>query len=826
MHRNIKEFVIKTKEPRYEAGGEIYKKLGLDVYYSDEGIHIRSTETTHIKTVGKEIHLHVYDMRILKKIIADGYVNEIDQHNIPLHINDEFGNLILASFMPKEKVRNIAIITSGGDAPGMNPAIRAAVRTGIKWDANVYGIYYGYEGMISDDIRLLEWSKTNSIIDVGGTILFSARSKRFKEKQFRKEAVYNLAKRKIVGLLILGGDGSIHGGTILKDEFTEHVNELIKEGKLPEDTPKTINLAAIPASIDNDIPYSDISLGADTALHRVVEAVDSVITTMISHDRIFVMEVMGRDCGWIALMSAFATGADYVFIPESPTNNWREEMVNSIKEARSKGKKGIFVIVSEGAIDESRNKIGSQEVVDHLLEKTDIDVRLLKLGHLQRGGAPSAFDRISGTLLAIKATEYLLSGPEKEAVLVSLQSAVYTYTPLKDFFEAKAKISEYQEKGDFKKILEERDAYFKRSFSLHEQLRDKKLNSKVDKKIGILHCGGRAGGMNTTLNAVVRYAKSLGTDVLVFQDGFDGLLAEQFTIPNEYDYVSHIASGGSVIGTGLPSPKNTDDILNALLKMKIDSLILIGGSSGLLTIEALSKKIKERNLQIDLVLIPSTTSNNVPGTELSLGCDTALNCITNACEVLRLSSMSVKNHVFILEVHGGHCGFLSLMGGIAAGAFDAFIPERRYLISHLSETAKRLRYKYKEGARTPLLLIRNEKTFTSLSTDAFAHLLKCDSENLFDIKYSVLGYLQQGANPSPMDRINSTVLGIKTLDLILKTDKENISDRDCFIGVIGIQGRKIIFTEIEDAMKNFDREMFRDKNPFWLQYASTCRSLE
>lgn len=826
MQRNIKEFVLKTDDPKLEEGGEIYKRLGLDVYYTDEGIHIKSSDSTHIKSVGKEIHLHVYSIDILKRIVDAGIVSENDKHNIPLHLTDEYGNVILASFMPKEKVRNIAVVTSGGDAPGMNPAIRAAVRTGIKWDANVYGIYYGYEGMIQDNIKLLEWNNTNSIIDEGGTILFSARSKGFREKESRKEAVFNLAKRKIEGMLVLGGDGSIQGGTILRNEFHEHVEALIKEGRLPEDTPKTLNLVAIPASIDNDIPYTDISLGADTALHRVVESVDSVITTMISHDRIFVMEVMGRDCGWIALMSAFATGADFVFIPEAPNNNWKEDMISSIQEVRSKGKKGIFVIVSEGAIDENKNKITSQEIVNHLITKTSVEVKLLKLGHLQRGGAPSAFDRISGTLLAIKATEYLLSGPEKDPVLVSCQSGSFQFTPLDDFFNSKARIVKYQENGEFPKIMGERDVYFKRALALYEQLRHKKLSTNVKKKIGILHCGGRAGGMNTTLNAVVRYAKSLGNDVIVFQDGFDGLLNEQFTIPKEYEYVSHIASGGSAIGTGVPRFDDADKVMEILLKLKITSLILIGGSSGLLMIEILSKIIKERNIRIDLVLIPSTTANNVPGTELSLGCDTALNCIAKACEVLRLSSMSMKRNVFILEVHGGNCGFLSLMGGIAAGAFDAFIPERKYLIGHLSDTAKRIRYKYKDGARTPLLLIRNEKTFTSLSTDAFSTLLKCDSDFLFDTKYCVLGYLQQGANPSPMDRINSTVLGIKALDLIFKTDTEKIAEKEFYVGVIGIQGKSVIFTDIDDAMKNFDREKLVDKNPFWLQYASTCRSLE
>lgn len=828
MERLVSEFVIKDKSIVKERSGDIYRRLGLLVSYSRDTIHIKSTESTHIKSVGSVIHVHTHSPDVLYRVANEGLVKEDQQYSMPIELADEFGNKILVSFIPTNLIKHIAIVTSGGDAPGMNLAIRSALRIGIKWGAEMYGVYCGFEGLIEGNIQKFNWDSVNNVIDDGGTFLMSSRSERFRSREGRKEAAYNLSVRKIEGLVVIGGDGSIRGATILLSEFPGYVEELVAEGRLPEDSRRTLQMVAIPASIDNDIPHADMTLGASSALHRIIESVDHIISTMVSHRRVFVIEVMGRDCGWIALMSSFATGADYVFLPEVPCKDWKQEILEEVRRSRAMGKKGIFVIVSEGAVNDENEHISSAEIVDHLTRNVEAEVKLLRLGHLQRGGPPSASDKISGTILGIKAMERLLYTSEEKPSLVCMSNGEYCFINLDEVFDVGNQVARHREMRDFKSILELRGASFKRAFLLNDQLIKQRNKSTSAKKIGILHGGKRAGGMNSALHAVVRYCLSMGQDIYVIQDGFEGLLDDKIVKASEYDYVASISSGGSAIGIGIPRREDTRRIYKKIREHGLDALIVVGGTEALFAIAGLKKLFAKHSVAVKIILVPATASNNLPCTEVCVGSDTALNCITRVSEVLRLSSTSIKDTVFVLEVHGGNCGYLAVMGGIASGAFASFIPERKYLIGHLSETARRLKQRFVGSPRPGLLLIRNEKTFYSVSTDAFSKLLETDGDGRFNTRYCVLGHIQEGANPSPLDRINATLLGIKAIDIILEMDSEGIVPHSgaSLFGLIGIKGRSITFTDVDTCLEDFDADRKREKSPWWLTYANICTSIE
>ena len=293
-------------------------------------------------------------------------------------------------------------MTSGGDAPGMNACIRSVVRTSIAKGIKAYGINRGYEGLINDDIFELTSAHVANIIQRGGTILKSARSKKFMTSEGQVDAVNVLNKENIDGLIVIGGDGSLTGANMLYKQYN-------------------VKVMGIPGSIDNDVYGTDFAIGVDTALNRIINAIDIINDTASSHDRTFIMEVMGRHCGYLALMSSIAGGAEYAFIPEKNTNV--DEIIDMVKERYKEGKTRSIIIVAEGA--------GSAaNIAKVFTEKGYIDTRITVLGHLQRGGPPTYFDRMLATAMGIKAVEGLLEG--ENGKMVALKGSKLCYIPIEE----------------------------------------------------------------------------------------------------------------------------------------------------------------------------------------------------------------------------------------------------------------------------------------------------------------------------------------------------------------------------------------------------------
>jgi 6-phosphofructokinase 1 len=264
-------------------------------------------------------------------------------------------------------------MTSGGDSPGMNAAVRAVVKTALTHNVDVFAIYHGYEGMVTggDQIRKMNWDSVGGILHKGGTIIGTARSKEFRERHGRLQAAQNLVEHNIDNLVVIGGDGSLTGANLFSEEWPDLMKELVNTRKITQqqaDLHPRLNIVGLVGSIDNDLSGTDMTIGADTALRRISEALDAIGSTAASHQRSFVVEVMGRNCGYLALVSALASGADYVFIPERPpqTEDWEEELCHKVRANKEAGKKTSLIIIAEGARDQFGNAIKSHQVVDAL----------------------------------------------------------------------------------------------------------------------------------------------------------------------------------------------------------------------------------------------------------------------------------------------------------------------------------------------------------------------------------------------------------------------------------------------------------------------------
>lgn len=279
------------------------------------------------------------------------------------------------------KLKKIALLTSGGDAPGMNAAIRAVVRTAIYYDVEVIGVRRGYMGLIEKDFTRMTLGSVADVIHRGGTILLTARCDEFRTEEGKRKALANLKEEHVEGIITIGGDGTFRGAL-----------ELDKLG---------MPTICIPGTIDNDIPCTNATIGFDTVVNTVVDAINKIRDTATSHERIFVIEVMGRKSGYIALEAGLAGGAESILIPEAPYNI--DAIVKTVKRGLRRGKKHSIILVAEGAAN-------AMEVTKEIMEKSGLETRLSILGYIQRGGTPSAFDRLLGSRMGAEAVNLLLRG--------------------------------------------------------------------------------------------------------------------------------------------------------------------------------------------------------------------------------------------------------------------------------------------------------------------------------------------------------------------------------------------------------------------------------
>jgi 6-phosphofructokinase 1 len=716
----------------------------------------------------------------------------------------------------------------------MNAALRAVVRAGLNRGLEVYAIYEGYVGMVAggEHIRPLEWSDVGGILQQGGTVIGSARSKEFHERPGRLRAVRNLLLHEIDGLICIGGDGSLTGVGLLYKEWDGLVQELVETGQVTKKSAariKSLPVVGIIGSIDNDMFGSDITTGADTALHRIIDATDAISSTAASHQRSFVVEVMGRNCGYLALMAAMASGADWVLIPESPpdVDDWEASMCEKLEKGRQMGRRDSMIIVAEGARDHKGNPITSQHVKEVLEKRLGEDTRITVLGHVQRGGSPSAFDRNLSTLLGVEAVEAITSmGPGAEPLIVGMQGNKLTRTPLSVALEKTKAVADAVAAKKFEEALALRGPSFSKSFHVVRTLVRATPHPPTPgqrrMRIAIMHGGGPAPGMNAAVRAAVRIGLDRGHILLGVRNAFRGLINNEISELEWMSVNGWATRGGSELGTNRTVPKGRDlyAIARSLEEHKIQGILMIGGWTGYQSIlEMYNQRKNYPAYDIPMVCLPATINNNLPGTELSVGADTALNSIITAVDKIKQSAVA-SQRAFVVEVMGYYCGYLSLMSALATGAERVYLHEEGVTAHELVQDVDDFRQAFERGKRLGLV-IRNEMANEIYTTNFMRLLFEEEGGDLFDVRQAILGHMQQGGDPSPFDRILATRLGVNCIDFL----EEQIGNRVTVGICIGQLQGETKFTNLEDVPRMMDYEHSRPLKQWWMDLRPIARLL-
>lgn len=342
-------------------------------------------------------------------------------------------------FVPrnKHKGKGLAVITSGGDSQGMNATLRAVVRMGIFVGCKVFLIKEGYTGMVKggDHIVEAEWRSVSNIIGLGGTIIGSGRCDAFRQRDGRLQAALNLLLNEVNNLVVIGGDGSLTGANYFRQEWESLLDELLLNKRIVEEQRQKfahLKIVGLIGSIDNDFCGTDMTIGTDSALFRIVESIDAIISTAASHKRTFILEVMGRHCGYLPIVAASIVEADFVFIPESPPpSDWPDKLCNKLLDQRSNGQRLNIIIVAEGSIDRDGSPITAEDIKNLVVEKLNQDAKITVLGHIQRGGTPSAFDRALGCRMGAEAVLTLMEAPsDVEPMVIALRGNQLTRVSL------------------------------------------------------------------------------------------------------------------------------------------------------------------------------------------------------------------------------------------------------------------------------------------------------------------------------------------------------------------------------------------------------------
>uniref|UniRef100_A0A6Q2XSD0 ATP-dependent 6-phosphofructokinase n=1 Tax=Esox lucius TaxID=8010 RepID=A0A6Q2XSD0_ESOLU len=715
--------------------------------------------------------------------------------------------------------RSIAVLTSGGDAQGMNAAVRATVRVGIYTGAKVYFVHEGYQGLVDggDNIKLATWESVSMMLQLGGTVIGSARCMDFKERWGRLKAACNLVKLGITNLCVIGGDGSLTGANQFRTEWSELLLDLTKEGKITADEAKRsshLNIVGMVGSIDNDFCGTDMTIGTDSALHRIIEVVDAITTTAQSHQRAFILEVMGRHCGYLALVTALACGADWVFIPEMPPEeNWEQHLCKRLITQRERGSRLNVIILAEGAQDRHQKPITCDQVRNLVSKKLGFDTRATILGHVQRGGTPSAFDRILGSRMGVEAVMALLEAtPETPACVVSLSGNMAVRLPLMECVQVTKDVTKAMAEGRFEDAVNLRGKSFQHNWNTYKMLAHvNPPDVKSNINIAIINVGAPCAGMNAAVRAAVRVGIIQGHQMLAVYDGFDGLVNGQIE-PITWSQVSGwTGQGGSNLGT-----KRT-------LLFNIHSLIIVGGFEAYLGgLELITAREKYEELCIPMVVIPATVSNNVPGSDFSIGADTALNTITTTCDRIKQSAAGTKRRVFIIETMGGYCGYLATMAGLSSGADAAYIYEEPFHIHDLELNVEHLIEKMKTSVKRGLIL-RNSNANDNYTTQFLYNLYSEEGKGTFDCRMNILGHMQQGGTPTPFDRNFGTKMGSKSVLWVTDKLKEcyrhgrifaNTPDSAC---VLGMKKRSLLFQPLTSLKDDTDFEHRIPKTQWWMR---------
>lgn len=720
---------------------------------------------------------------------------------------------------------SIGVLTSGGDAPGMNAAVRAVIRTAIYHGIDVHAIHEGYLGLIKggDLIRRMEAQDADGILHRGGTAIGTARSKDFRTREGRRIAAKHMVERGIDALVVVGGDGSLTGANLFRQEWPELLAELAAAGEISSSAATGhpfLRIVGLVGSIDNDMSGTDMTIGADTALHRIVEAMDALRSTASSHQRTFVVEVMGRHCGYLALMASLATAANWLFIPEDPpADDWAHKLCKAVAESRTIGRRQSVIIVAEGACDQSGNPISATSIRSLLEEELGEDTRITILGHVQRGGAPSAFDRYLATLLGHAAVERLLSDePDAPAQLIGLSGNRVVSSPLMECVAQTQAVAERIKAKDFDGAMLLRGGSFRESYQILRTMQQAAPRptpaGRRRFRIAVMHSGGPSPGMNNAVRTAVRLGLDRGYTVLAVKNGFRGLRDGDVHEMGWMDVSGWVSDGGAEIGSNRYVPKRAAvaQIAKQIAAHRINGLLLAGGWTGYQAAYELHRhRDQYAALDIPIVCMPMTINNDVPGTEMSIGSDTALNSIVSDVDKIRQSAVASRR-VFVVEVMGRDCGYLALLSGLATGAERIYLPEHGVTLDDLTADVHSLADGFRSGKRLGLI-IRSENADPVYTTGFITSLFEKEGGDLFDARQAILGHIQEGGDPTAFDRIHATRLTARCIEFL----SNQLESGGRASAMIGFQSGRLQFTDLTSYPQLIDEEVQRPLEQRWME---------
>ncbi|KAJ2922858.1 hypothetical protein H1R20_g14268, partial [Candolleomyces eurysporus] len=684
------------------------------------------------------------------------------------------------------------------------------------------------------------WDDVRGWFSQGGTLIGTARSMTFKTVEGRTAAAFNLIKEGIDALVVCGGDGSLTGADVFRREWPDLVRSLKDQSTITDKQAEQhahLKVVGLVGSIDNDMCLTDMTIGAPTALQRICEAIDNINSTAYSHSRAFVIEVMGRDCGWLALMAGVAGGADFIFIPERPPAGqpWEDEMCAEIGRHRELNKRKTIVIVAEGAHDLDLKPIRAEYIKDVLTERLGLDTRVTTLGHTQRGGRPCALDRILPTLQGVEAVDALLeSTTETPSYMIGLHENKVVRVPLMEAVAMTRSVATAVKEKNFDKALELRGAEFKEALDgFHHISRAVNEETKLPKekrmRIAFIHMGAPAGGMNAATRTAARYCIRQGHTPLAVHNGFRGLLDDNVDTLSWLGVDAWMNRGGSELGTNRALPSiDLGGVASKFQEYGFNAVMLIGGFEGFTALLQLEEGRKHYPaFQIPMVHIPATISNNVPMTEYSLGSDTSLNALVDACDAIKQSASASRNRVFVVETQGGKCGYIAALGGLAVGASLVYTPEHGITLDALRRDVRFLKTRYAldpQGKSEGRLVIRNESSSKVYTTDMITKMLQEEGGTLFDARSASLGHTLQGGIPSPVDRARAARLSLKCMAFLEQHHEKILKASNGYksrnappesAAIIIIQTSSVKMVPVQEMVQHADMVNRRGKDPWW-----------
>jgi 6-phosphofructokinase 1 len=672
------------------------------------------------------------------------------------------------------EIKKIGILTSGGDSPGMNPAIRAAVRTAIFKGIEVVGIIGGYQGILNRKFKPLQWHDMGRIIQRGGTILGTGRYPEFQELSTRQKAVEILKSEGMDGLIVIGGDGSFRGAKALWDDFHYPV-------------------VGIPGTIDNDIWGTDFSLGTDTALNLGVQALDRLRDTAESHKRVFVVEMFGNQSGYLVTLCGLAAGAAHILVPEKPVvegdlddladriKKWYSQAVN--QSVWDELPRNAIIVIAEGA---KLGHLPGERLDNNLMKVRDIhgrlekklnevggDCRVAVLGHTQRGGSPSSFDRILGARLGAKAVEVLIQ--EKGAFMVGVKGRNLVTRRLDDVLENTKRLQEHPHENKELKMLVELQN------SLSEV--DPPLPANPgSKKLLILTSGADAPGMNMGIRAVVRFACRKGWKCFGAFNGFSSLLNGGMEGIQELDWedvhMGKMVLGGSFLGTERRKEiqeADVEQVWQVIDSKGIDGLVIFGGIHSFQACYQLNSYPGRK----PIAFIPATISNNIPGTDMCIGADTGLNNIVTVLDKAKDTGTALQR-ILVVQTMGRSCGWLAIHAALAGGAEAVFDKETGVSLDKLEHVTGYLKKAFSrhgmEAQKTGVIIL-NERAGEIFSAGTIADILAYETKH--EARVVNPGQMQRGGPPSAFDRVLACYFGNQAVEELERVFQEN--DNEAFV---------------------------------------------